>query len=101
MISRNINRDDRPRIPPLSNDTIRGNPSNFGGAGKEFGIEVLREFESEFEDIFDPSEQILENLSVRDRAAGRQDESKLNISDIKASSWAGSVSVERSIEVGN
>ena len=70
MIPRNINKDDRPRIPPSSKDKIRGN-------GLNSGTGVLREFEKKVAraegkvGIFDLLEHISENLSVSDRAAGR------------------------------
>jgi len=100
MISRNIKRDDKPRIPSSSNDKIRGNCSKSVGAG-EPGIEmgVLREFEGKVvgaEGIL--LKHITENFSVRDRAAGREDGSKLNISDINASKF---VSPEPSTAIGN
>lgn len=73
MISRNIKRDDRPRIPSSSNDKIRGNCSKSVGTGKpriEMGI--LREFEGEVVGAEGKLlEHIAENFSVRDRAAGR------------------------------
>src|SRR5271170_5078720 len=92
MMSRNIKRDDRPRIPPSSNDKIRGNGLKSVGAS-EPGVEmgVVRA-----EGI--PLKHITENFSVRDRAAGREDGSKLNISDINASKF---VSPEPSTAIGN
>ena len=74
MISRNIKRDDRPRIPPSSNDKSRGN----GLKSREgVGTGVRREFENEvvratgISGIFELAENIPENHSFRDRAAGR------------------------------
>jgi len=70
MMSRNMKRDDRPRIPPSSNDKIRGQRLESGRKAGTYNV----------------PEHISENFSVKDRAAGRLDGSRLNILEIRESS---------------